>query len=240
MANIGSYPLNEIITGDSRLLAPSLPDGCLDLIFTDPVYPNKEDYLWLASVALRTLKPAGVLLCWSNGKWHRENANWLESVGLKYRYDFACVHHAGASPMNGKIISKTNRVLWFDISGESKPKSYIVDGYLSKPWQGMKEHKWTKNPRFTNQMILAFSPLGGLVADFFCGGGTIPSQSKASGRDFIASEIEVETAEQARKRLLQTRYSPTFAKPNTAWSGLFDGIGEMPAVVNDQQSSEPA
>jgi len=215
MANIGSYPLNEIITGDSRLLVQSLPDECLDMIFTDPVYPNQQDYIWLASVALRTLKPNGVLLCWSNGKWHRENANWLESAGLKYRYDFACVHHGGASPMNGKIISKTNRVLWFDKSGTSKMLAYTVDGYLSKPWSGMKEHKWTKNPRFTNQMIVAFCPLDGLCADFFAGGGTIPAQCKAAGISFIASEIEPEASKLASRRISQTAYAPVLERSLT-------------------------
>lgn len=201
--------LNVVQHGDAREFAESIPPQSIDLIFTDPIYDRQEDYFWLACIALRILKPDGALLCWSNGKWHRKNADWLEDAGMKYRYDFACVHHAGSSPMNGKIISKTNRVLWFDISGTSKMNSYTVDGYLSKPWGlEQKEHKWTKNPRFTQQMIVAFSPEGGMVADFFCGGGTIPAQSKASGRNFFACEIDAEAVRQARRRVANAAYKP--------------------------------
>ena len=45
-----------VYTGDARELAPAIPDGSVDLIFTDPVYQNIDDYRWLAETAARVLK----------------------------------------------------------------------------------------------------------------------------------------------------------------------------------------
>jgi len=47
---------NQIVTGDARVLAERIPDESIDLIFTDPVYQNIDDYRWLAETAARVLK----------------------------------------------------------------------------------------------------------------------------------------------------------------------------------------
>ena len=59
---IGAYPLNTVIQGDSRELAKSIPDESVDLIFTDPVYENIDDYAWLSETAQRILKPNSACL----------------------------------------------------------------------------------------------------------------------------------------------------------------------------------
>lgn len=198
--------LNQIVTGDARVLAERIPDSSIDLIFTDPVYSEKPLYDALARIALRVLKPTGALLCWSNGKWHRQNANWLESGGLTYRYDFGCVITTGAAPMNGKIISKTNRIIWLDKNRGSKMLGYLADGYASAVWSRLhSEWSWTKNPIYCEQAIEAFSNHGATVLDPFAGQGTLPSVAKISGRNFIAFEIDADTANKARARLENTQ-----------------------------------
>lgn len=50
----------ELIYGDAIELAKShIPDGSVDLIFTDPPYPKEYHYCyeWLAYEAVRVLKP---------------------------------------------------------------------------------------------------------------------------------------------------------------------------------------
>lgn len=54
--------LDEIITGDAREVVKEIPPESIDCIFTDPVYQNIDDYRWLATEALRVLKPKGMLL----------------------------------------------------------------------------------------------------------------------------------------------------------------------------------
>jgi DNA modification methylase len=204
---IDGYILNEIVLGDSRLLAETIQDQSVTLILTDPIYSQESDYIWLAQTARRILKPDGALLCWSNGHWHRTNTTWLEKAGMTYRWDFACLHNSGLSPMNGKIISKTNRLIWMDFDKTSKLLGYIPDGFISTPWlraseiHKATEHRWTKSPKFTRIAIKAFTLPGDLVYDPFAGGGTVPLACVELERNFIASEIDPDTAAFAAGRV---------------------------------------
>jgi hypothetical protein len=201
--NLGPLQLNTIHTGDAKELARGVPDGSIDLIFTDPVYDRRDDYLWLAETARRVLKPAGAVLCWSNGNWHRRNANWMEAAGLTYRWDFA-VAKSGVSSVGfcGKVVAAANRLLWMDVGGGSKMLAHLKDGYISVPAPRLNGgHRWTKDPIFTAKAINAFSAAGAIILDPFAGGGTVPAICKAMGRDFLAFEIEPEAAEQGRQRL---------------------------------------
>jgi len=240
IANFGEYPVNEIITGDSRLLAKSIPDESIDVIFTDPIYQNQDDYIWLAEIAKRILKPEGSLLCWSNGKWHRVNANWLEGAGLCYRYDFTNIMVRAVAPMNGHIVSKANRVLWFDLEGKSKMIGYLADGASTTMQQYSRAWSWSKSPKFCEMALEAFARPGSLVYDPFCGEGSIPAVCKKFGYSFIASEVDSETSKKAHSRVRQTHYAPTLAASNTASSRLFEGWGELPAVANQSESDLPA
>lgn len=59
-----SYEYGRIYTGDARELAKAIPDGSIDLIFTDPPYPREflPLYGWLAETAAQVLKPDGFML----------------------------------------------------------------------------------------------------------------------------------------------------------------------------------
>ena len=65
MSKLGPYDLDTIVTGDARELAQALPDESIDLIFTDPVYWQIDDYAWLAELAARVLKPGGNVLAYA-------------------------------------------------------------------------------------------------------------------------------------------------------------------------------
>lgn len=213
MTHLGSYPLDSIITGDARELAKAIPDESVDLIFTDPVYDRIDDYRWLAETAVRVLKPGGACLAWSNGKWHRTNANWLEAGGLVYRWDFACIAFGGAAPMNGKIIAKTNRVIWMDTSGASEMVGYLPDGYASVTDHTLLGNwSWSKSPKFTMSVLQAFA--SAIVFDPFCGQGTVPAVCKMMGnRRWISFEIDPDTAERARQRVAMTQPPLAFPEP---------------------------
>lgn len=55
-------PENGIYTGDARELAKAIPDESVDLIFTDPVYWQHNDYEWLAMLGARVLVEGGNLI----------------------------------------------------------------------------------------------------------------------------------------------------------------------------------
>lgn len=195
---------NAIVTGDARVLAERIPDESVDLIFTDPIYSERPLYDWLAQVARRILRPGGAVLCWSNGKWHRTNANWLEAGGLVYRYDFGNVMVGGPQPMNGRIISKTNRIIWLDISGKSKMLDYLADGLITAT-EANTGWRWGKSPRATKDAMLAFARASAVVFDPFCGEGATPALAKMLDRNFIAFESDLVRADRARARVEATQ-----------------------------------
>ena len=204
---MSGYDLNSIVLGDAYYLAETLQPESVDIIFTDPVYDMYLAYSFLGETAKRVLKPDGCVLVWSSGHWHKAHVTWLENAGLTYRWDFACMINSGLSPMDGKIITKTNRLIWMDIEHRSKLTGYLPDGFIDRPWLKSgtdEEHKWTKSPRFTRLALKAFYTPGCLVYDPFAGGGTIPCMCKELGINFIAGEINPETFARACTRLLST------------------------------------
>ena len=216
MSRIGPYLLgpnntseNGIYTGDSRELAKLIPDESIDLCFTDPIYQNVDDYRWLAETAARVLKPDGALLVWSNGKWHYRHTRSIDDLGvLTYRWTFAVVNGDTNAPMDGKIISKTNRVIWFNRGLRRHMRDYLPDGYLSigGRWDIPKsKHQWGKSNRFTARCVRTFSDEHSVIADFFTGGGTVPAVCKMLSRHCLAFEIDPATAELARERVRQTQ-----------------------------------
>lgn len=211
--------MNEIVTGDARVLAERIPDNSIDLIFTDPVYSERPLYDWLGMVARRILKPAGAVLCWSNGHWHRENANWLDASGLTYRWDFACVNGDTSAPMDGKIISKTNRLLWFDADRRSKMCGYLADGYLSVGgrWPIPRaEFGWGKSAVFTIQAVEAFTTESAIVFDPFSGEGTHACVCRLTHRRWISFELDPTRAARARARVAATQaMHPVFLEEQT-------------------------
>lgn len=202
----GPYPPDSITTGDSRLLAEALPDGCCDMIFCDPVYQQVEDYRWLAEVALRLLKPRGALLAFgSKPKIGRCQAE-MEAAGMQYVYTLDHV-----------VVAKTGRMRWYNLfcwstpclwmqrpGSASRPKRWIPDTFISHA-APTGRHKWNKNEDVIASWLTAFTEPGAVVFDPFCGGGTVPAMCRRHSRTFIAFEIDPATADAARSRVAATQ-----------------------------------
>lgn len=218
---IGAYPLNTVIQGDSRELSKSIPDESVDMIFTDPVYQNFDDYKWLAETGLRILKPEGWLVAfYYTGDlpmiaeamqamkfqwqiiWHRNNE-------MKFRY----------AP-TGKSIYVPAMVY----AKQDKPHRHNFGfDLLSLPvFAEHSNHKWSKPTKLIGYYLEVFTKAGDLVYEPFAGGGAIPAVCKMFERNFIASEILHETATLAHERVTQTQAPLGLAKPNIASSGRVD------------------
>jgi DNA modification methylase len=240
MRKLGSYRLNEVHAGNARQFAEGIPPESIDVIFTDPIYDQEQDYLWLAEIAKVVLKPTGLVLIWSNGNWHHRNTRWLENAGLTYRWDFALAI-SGVSSVGfcGKVVTACNRLVWLDIDRQSKMQHALKDGFISIPIRGKKtNHRWTKDPIFTEKAIKSFMPEGGLLVDFFAGGGTIPAMCKQAGFDFWACEIDPENARQANIRVRETAYKPKFEGFGEAQHSLPPtAFGVGTAAANPLQSN---
>lgn len=198
---------NQIVTGDARELARSIPDASIDLIFTDPVYDRIDDYRWLAETAQRVLRPDSACLVWCGIQWIEQTMAALRSGGLSYRWTFGAVRPKGfpSGRFFPKGFSNWQCCLWYE-RGRSDPVLTISDIAFSDNGGVMMFHKaWAKNIAPYLHWLGRFTPHHAVVYDPFTGGGTVPAVCKMLGRNFVASEIDPETAEKARLRLLQTQ-----------------------------------
>jgi len=196
---LGPYDLDTIYTGDARLLAPAIPDESIDLIFTDPVYQNIDDYRWLAETAARVLKPNSACLTFCGIGYLHETLNALYDGGLTYRW---YIPHL--TPGTGGYCdtgpSRQMAMLWLDNSGKTVPNPLLYDVVFTN---GVEDwHIWRKNPMGILRWINSFP---GIVLDPFCGGGTVPAVCKMLGRHWLAFEIDPQIAERARLRVLETQ-----------------------------------
>lgn len=195
--------LNAIVTGDARVLAERIPDESIDLIFTDPVYDRIDDYRWLAETGARVLRSGGACLVWLAKSQLQEVLDNVRALGYCWLLEN---HRIGASNFgrNGRLITKLECCLWLG-RGNSKPVDFVWDYHASHDWPTFHKLGWDKSQSCLLRWLAAFSHLGAVVFDPFTGGGTVPAVCKMLGRNYVAFEIDPETADRARLRVEQTQ-----------------------------------
>ena len=215
--------INQIVTGDARVLAERIPDESIDLIFTDPVYDRIEDYAWLAETAARVLKPNRACLVWcSNVKQFEVHTAMLPFLRFVLPLNYTKIAKTYAAHRYRAFLWSTP-CLWFQ-KGEFV-HNWLIDTVIDV-MQGNSivtalappsdTYKWHKNPEAYVSWLKAFTKSGDLVWDPFAGSGSLPIECKRLGRNFIASEIKPDIAEQARARLDQVQVmDPVFLEEQT-------------------------
>lgn len=222
--------IDVIQTGDARALAAAIPDQSVDLIFTDPVYANLDDYAWLAQEARRVLRPRGAVLAWASVPKLGRAQQAMEDAGLEYVYTLFYTVVAKTYRMRWyNLFCWTTPCLWLQLPGQaSRPHRWIPDTHqetvLVTRWAWLArlllgalrgntvvsqaaptgDFAWNKNLGVLVRWVEAFSQPGAVVWDPFTGTGSIPIACRMTGRRFIASEIDPSRADEARSRLAAT------------------------------------
>lgn len=216
---LGPYELNQIYTGDARELARAIPGESVDLIFTDPVYDQIEDYEWLAETAARVLKPDRACLVWLKTSMIPDIIKILEGTFV-YRWLFDIVM-IGPPMLYGKLGVNVQRCLWVD-KGEVQLREIIFDGTVlgsivgqnridllkesSTGWAKRKNGaNWSKDERALSRFVNSFTDENMIIFDPFTGLGSIPAVCKMLGRNYLAFEVDPATAELARERVRMTQ-----------------------------------
>lgn len=211
--NLGPYELDTIITGDALELAKAIPDESVDLIFTDPVYQNIDDYRWLAETAARVLKSDSATLVWCGIGLLPVVHDALRGGGLSYKWRLV-VRPVNSKEFYGRLLITTQECLWYE-KGNSTPRQSIFDCDLStlKGQYNVNGSNWGKGLDICCRYIETFSDGNSIVFDPFTGGGTVPAVCKMLGRHYIAFEIDPDTAERARQRVQNTQLPLLIPEP---------------------------
>lgn len=203
---LGPYELNSIVTGDARELAQAIPDESVDLIFTDPPYPKEylSLYEMLAQISARILKPGGACLAMAGHSYLPEIYAMMGNH-LTYHWTISIDMLKGQGgqavtvwPRNVSTYWKP--ILWYQKGNYDGPR---VSDVLASAANDKIYHKWGQSVSSVMVALLKFP--ADVVLDPYCGGGTVPAVCKMLGRNYLAFEIEPETAEKARARVANTQ-----------------------------------
>jgi hypothetical protein len=201
-ASAGVIDGDLVRLGDFRTILPSIPDGCVDLIFTDPPYDKETVPLYedMAREAARILRPGGSLICYL-GQYATADVCRLVGNHLKFLWPLCCYHEGPGQVMAfWGIRVKWKPMLWFVNGGNRFDTSAVVEDLIVSTKE-KSAHPWQQSVVEARYYIDKLTPKGGLVVDPFCGGGTTAVAAKQAGRNWITCELDPEYAAIATKRI---------------------------------------
>lgn len=215
---LGPYELGPggenlgIYTGDARELAKEIPDESVDLIFTDPVYQNIDDYRWLAETAARVLKPDSAALIWYGIGYMPEILDALRAGGLHYRWQGIMWYKNREKPLHCDMgYSLYAGLFWMEKGRMTARRTMdlfgvnVFDPADTIAMSGRSNHTWGKPPFAIKKWVEAFCKENAVVLDPFAGGCTVPAVCKMLGRRWLAFEIVPGVAEDGRERVRLTQ-----------------------------------
>jgi hypothetical protein len=188
----GVYEGLDIRRGDFREVLADLPDHSVDIILTDPPYPQEYLPLWddLGAFAARVLKPTGVLLAYS-GQLHLPQVIAMLTKHLRWWW-MCAIRHTGASGYivagGRRIINQWKPLLVFTPYGAPPLNVHFCD--LIEGGGRQKElHNWEQSTEEAVRILQTFGSPGALVVDPFAGSGSFGRAALQAGMRFIGAEI---------------------------------------------------
>lgn len=209
---------NQILTGDMYELCKAIPDNSIDIIFTDPPYPEKFRYTYdqLAEVAARVLKPGAPCFVYSGNDGIPYVVSTL-SRHLKYRATISLNHKEANMVWQSRFIAGWKPIFVYH-KGDWAKDAPIIFGKISPQSSDKRYHEWGQSCEEPLHYIRYHSKPGDVVLEPFCGGGATIEAAVKLGRNFIAMELVPKTANIARRRI------------NTVASGVYMEQMELPVV----------
>ena len=185
--------IDTIQVGDAKELCKAIPDGSVDIVFTDPVYEHNDDYAWLGEQAQRVLREGGKAIVWCST--HKQfTCKTILDRYLSFVVPFYYVVMAKMGKLyHYHLHTWTTPMLVYYKGGWEYPNKWVPDTYVSSA-RPTGSYKWNKNLGVIEYYLNALAPKGSLVWDPFCGYGSVPRVCIRNGFHFIASEIDKEVA----------------------------------------------
>lgn len=192
---------NQIVTGDARELAKRIPNESVDLILCDPVFSHIEDYEWVARVGKRILKLGGNLIT-ECGSHHMAKIIPLMNKSLDWVWLITERFSGGTGQMWSKrIMVFVAPFLWY--SKGPRKGGWLIDTQVGR--KDKSKHVWGDGPKIMLDIVSRITTSNEIIFDPYTGGGVVPAVCKMLGRNYIAFEIDPETAERARERVRNTQ-----------------------------------
>jgi adenine-specific DNA-methyltransferase len=224
------FPHNQVLQGDCTRVLRQLPDGCIDLIVTDPPYGVRYQDRLRRTVA-NDDDLTGVLSAFTDlYRVLRSDSLCISFYGWGLVDDFfRAWRRAGFQPVGHIVWVKdyASRVRFLRYRHEQAfllakghprlPRKPIDD---IQPWvySGNIDHPTQKSVRVLTPLIEAFTERGQLVLDPFAGSGSTLVAAAITGRRYLGIELEQKYCALARGRLEYLERNPV--QPRTVEAGI--------------------
>lgn len=199
--------VNKIICGDCLEVMRDWPDGCVDLVLTDPPYPKEYLGVWdkLFSGSQKVLNRGGFLvtLC---GHYQLDFIMRTAEDSLLNWFWIGTAPNNNQPIMHGFKVKCCHKPILMFRKNMGMPNRIFYDNFglrlKTKEWAESQElHKWGQALGLFYEPIDALTKEDDLILDPFCGSGTTCVVAKKLGRRYIGIDISPEYCEIARERL---------------------------------------
>jgi len=205
--------MNKIICGDCLEVMKIIPNKSINLILTDPVWPNSLKSLIGAENPYGLLKSAVKefcrlsdrfvihMGCTSDPRFLSAIPNEIPFLRVNWlRYSFPS--------FRGRMLVGSDVSYAFGIPPKSWPKHHLIPGEITANSSKniltkLKIHPTIRNLKHVEYLVDKFSLPGDLILDPFAGSGTTARAAKNLKRNFIAIEINPDYCRIAEERLAQ-------------------------------------
>ena len=231
MGKLGAYEENSIVVGDCLDVMAGMPDGCVDVVITDPDYGVGIDYsstitgkkvrrktfeeiqaeLTPALLECRRVARRDLCVFWS-GSWGRlwDFGHIAEAAELHIKHLGIWYKPNGAGP-TGNGLGRRFEV-WFWIEGNAKRESewrfspdVIKANRVTRRSKEGVLHPSQKPIELMERLIRFFSKEGDLIFDPFMGSGTTAVAADRLGRRWFGCDINPDYVNMALERLAKDR-----------------------------------
>lgn len=191
----------DIRHGDFRQVLNDLADSSVDLVLTDPPYPEEYLLLWddLGRFAARALKPGGCLLAYS-GQYHLPFTVGTLSNHLDYLWTLAVIESGAHCILHTRRIHSNWKPIFLFSKGRSTRESFLAD-VLHKRAREKDLHDWQQGEMEASSLIERLTVPGALVVDPFLGSGTVGAAAVKLGRKFVGCDVDAAAIVTARERI---------------------------------------
>lgn len=181
----------QLMVGDFRERLKEIPPGSVDLIVTDPPYPEEFLPLWsdLSFHAARVLGPRGILFGWSGQLYHLDVMNRLDAH-LTYGWMW---HLDMSSGSQSRVMGRHMIQVWKPIlafTNSTWPSGEWGKDSVVSPAREKTRYEWEQNAAPAQELIERYCPADGVVLDPFMGVGTFGWAAQQAGRRFIGVELD--------------------------------------------------
>lgn len=192
-----------LLGGEFQSRLSDLPDGSVDLVVTDPPYPEEALPLWsdLSQHAARVLSDQGMVVALTGAIYLPEVMNRM-GEHLNYGWVYIQPLPGANSRIMGRHILQSFKP-WVAFTKSTWPSGRIDwhPDLLDPSARAKDAYRWQQDPNPAKMLVDALCPEGGTVLDPFTGTGSYGVAALELDRQFIGVEADAKRLDSARTRL---------------------------------------